>query len=610
MKQIILTLVLLLSLVLLNGYTVSGYTNSIDSPIEGAIVELYDQLPTSIWPIETAFSDETGFYSFDITDPGIYYVAAIIEGPIVQSLYYDNIYDPNLATPIQVNDDNPNPSDINFEFQLTIPQGDNSVFGTITELDETPIEFAYIELIPVRYSNPWMMSFYADSDQNGNYIFEDIPDGEYLMYVFHFSYFEYYYNGAPSLEQADIILLENGVAVEIDIVLEPFVQYTLSGYVFDAETNEPIVGAEIYAFSPGSGLGFEPLAWSDESGYYEMLLPVGMYHVMAHDIMTKDVEFYDNASTPHTATWIILDDNISGIDFQLNDDLGGNYSISGTITQISVPPEDPPKILAVAVSSDEDWEETVMADDTGGYIIPDLPSESYYVYGYSLTSVPTYYENSINFDEAVIVDLQSNVTGIDINLQTAQENGYFQCTGFVLDHLGNPVANAAVAFLDSYGNIHDYAYSNDNGEYVVPSLGGINYTALATKTFYNTDSTQLPMNGNQSWNFTLIDPNTDSEQELINTGNLLEVTSFPNPFNPQTTIRFSLPHFAEETEISIFNIKGQKVYHKMLGNLAKGSYAVSWQAQDEYNKSLSSGVYFIAISADTYFGTGKLLLLK
>jgi len=621
MKRIILTIIVLFSFMLINANMISGHTNLLDSPVEGAILELYTQQPgMGLPPIEITTSNEDGFYSFNITLPGWYFVGGLIETPIFQYMFYDNATNPQMATPIHISNMNPNHDEIDFNFQSNIPGGNNSISGLVTDNSSTPIESVQIELIPAQYSSPWWASFFCETDQNGIFSMENLPDGEYLLMGWYPTYFPYFYNGAQFWQQAEVIILENGSAIQIDIVMQSNFLYSITGHVEDALTNQPIIGAMVYVIphdghipgsnGPGGSMMMTPFAITDENGNYELILSEDDYLVMAHDTVTNCVEFYDNAATPLTATWLTLDQNISGIDFVLNENLGGDYSVSGTLSISSNNPNPPVPMLAVAVSSDEDWEETVAADSGGGYIIPDLPGGEYYVYGFSPIAIPTYFEDAINYEEAILLDIESNLNGIDIELQTAQENGYLACSGFVLDDTGEPVSNVTVAFVDPFGNVQDYAYTDALGEYEIPSLGSLNYTAIATKTFYETDEVQLPINGNQSWNFTIIDPDTYSEQQLIDTHNMLEVNSFPNPFNPQTTIRFSLPHFAEETEISIFNIKGQKVYHKMLVDLAKGSYAISWLAKDEQNKSLGSGVYFLRIHTENYTNSAKLLLLK
>jgi hypothetical protein len=330
---------------------------------------------------------------------------------------------------------------------------------------------------------------------------------------------------------------------------------------------------------------------------------------MAEDPQTKIVEFYENATTPLTALWLDVTQNLNAIDFELNDNIGGNYSVSGTL---SVGGNNNPGVpmLAVAVSSDEEWEETVAAEaTTGGYVIPDLPGGEYYVYAFSPISIPTFFEDAINYEDAVLVNVQNNVSGIDIDMLIAQETGYLNCSGFVLDDSGEPVINATVAFVDPFGNIQDFAFTDNFGAYNLPALNSLNYTAFATKVFYNSDQTQLPVNGNLTWDFILNDPNTATDEELPEMD--CDVIIYPNPFNPTTTISFSAEELSENAKIEIFNLKGQKVKSfESVSCLDNGRYTVVWQGDDNSLKPVSTGVYLLKIKTSSVQKTAKLLLLK
>ena len=89
-----------------------------------------------------------------------------------------------------------------------------------------------------------------------------------------------------------------------------------------------------------------------------------------------------------------------------------------------------------------------------------------------------------------------------------------------------------------------------------------------------------------------------------------QLTNYPNPFNPSTTINFSIPK-ESNVELSIFNIKGQKVKNLVTNNFEKGNYSVVWLGKDEAGKSVSSGVYFYKIKFDgKNESVKKCLLLK
>ena len=99
-----------------------------------------------------------------------------------------------------------------------------------------------------------------------------------------------------------------------------------------------------------------------------------------------------------------------------------------------------------------------------------------------------------------------------------------------------------------------------------------------------------------------------SELEIINHGYMLQ--SYPNPFNPETTISFSIPK-TSKIELTVYNIKGQKI--RILKNEIKsaGKHSVVWSGKDTNGNQVSSGVYFykLNINGKTEI-VKKCLLLK
>ena len=87
--------------------------------------------------------------------------------------------------------------------------------------------------------------------------------------------------------------------------------------------------------------------------------------------------------------------------------------------------------------------------------------------------------------------------------------------------------------------------------------------------------------------------------------------NYPNPFNPSTTISFSSTELTENTEIIIYNIKGQKV-KKLFSfpNRSLGTRSVVWNGKNENNKPVGSGIYFYKLKASGYSIIKKMLLLK
>ena len=86
--------------------------------------------------------------------------------------------------------------------------------------------------------------------------------------------------------------------------------------------------------------------------------------------------------------------------------------------------------------------------------------------------------------------------------------------------------------------------------------------------------------------------------------------NFPNPFNPDTTIKYDLAESADVT-LQIYNVLGQ-VVRTLVGSEAQnaGRYQIRWNGMDDRGVSVSSGVYFYQISAGKFQDVRKLMLLK
>ena len=85
--------------------------------------------------------------------------------------------------------------------------------------------------------------------------------------------------------------------------------------------------------------------------------------------------------------------------------------------------------------------------------------------------------------------------------------------------------------------------------------------------------------------------------------------NYPNPFNPETTISYSVKEAAPVT-IEVYNVKGQLV--KTLVNEAKaaGHYSIVWNGKDNNGRSAASGVYYYKMNAGKYSSTKKMIMMK
>ncbi|MCH7771440.1 MAG: T9SS type A sorting domain-containing protein, partial [Bacteroidetes bacterium] len=80
--------------------------------------------------------------------------------------------------------------------------------------------------------------------------------------------------------------------------------------------------------------------------------------------------------------------------------------------------------------------------------------------------------------------------------------------------------------------------------------------------------------------------------------------NFPNPFNPETTISFSLPQ-RERVIIKIYNLLGEEIFEFINGEFNAGDYSFKLQSD-----GLASGIYLYRMNAGEFIRTRKFILLK
>ena len=87
------------------------------------------------------------------------------------------------------------------------------------------------------------------------------------------------------------------------------------------------------------------------------------------------------------------------------------------------------------------------------------------------------------------------------------------------------------------------------------------------------------------------------------------LSNYPNPFNPSTTIFFTLPS-SGFTNLTIYNIMGQKVRELIAGTMRAGSHSITWDGTDYNGNDLAAGLYLSRLESGSMVLTGKMVLLK
>jgi len=130
---------------------------------------------------------------------------------------------------------------------------------------------------------------------------------------------------------------------------------------------------------------------------------------------------------------------------------------------------------------------------------------------------------------------------------------------------------------------------------------------------------QIPENGfveltptDTLFTFTILITDHDySEADDVVVQNTFSLHNYPNPFNPETNINYSIPEEGK-VELNIYNIKGQKVKTLVNETQVSGEHSVVWNGTNKHNKRVTSGVYFYKLEVinDSKLLINKMLLLK
>lgn len=87
------------------------------------------------------------------------------------------------------------------------------------------------------------------------------------------------------------------------------------------------------------------------------------------------------------------------------------------------------------------------------------------------------------------------------------------------------------------------------------------------------------------------------------------IHTFPNPFNPSTTIAYTLPSSGKAT-LAIYDITGRKVRELADGTMTAGTHRAVWDGMDANGAAAASGIYFARVACGNRVATTKMLLMK
>lgn len=154
----------------------------------------------------------------------------------------------------------------------------------------------------------------------------------------------------------------------------------------------------------------------------------------------------------------------------------------------------------------------------------------------------------------------------------------------------------------------------DDGEFYIGILETTNASAIGLDTSSNGYSYQrlttewTPVTTGEIMIRAIIEHGVGNDDNVTPVYTL-DANNYPNPFNPETTISYSVPN-PGPASLKVYNLKGQVVRTLVNDTLEPGEYRVVWNGKDESGQNVSSGLYFYRLTNDGKTITRKMLLAK
>lgn len=380
--------------------------------------------------------------------------------------------------------------------------------------------------------------------------------------------------------------IEDGTVIPLGIALDMGMQYINHSIMIP-------IGAVMEGFESGD---FSAFAWSNNSSIPWTIVnndhQSGSYSARSGDIndngsttlqltldvgMDSEIKFYRKVSS---------ENNYDFLKFYIDDAEQGSWSGTRAWEQVSYPVSAGArtfkwtfiKDVSQASGSDAGWIDDIIFPLSGS------------------GDIAMFYttDESISFPE---VPANSTVSQNLVlrNLGTAELSGLLSIpVEFDLSSSGQALPD-------------DYYYSVEPG---ASSIFSITYVAGATVPTINAE---ILITSNDPDLPTLSIPLTLTPA-VSNSDNLNPMVTalkgnFPNPFNPTTSIRFSLKD-AGRVRVQIYNLKGQLVKNLIDSELKSGNHQLVWDGRDERGSGVASGIYFYRMESGSFNATNKMMLMK
>ncbi|MFQ6093453.1 MAG: choice-of-anchor D domain-containing protein, partial [bacterium] len=390
-----------------------------------------------------------------------------------------------------------------------------------------------------------------------SHTFENVPVGQssdWILTVFNV--------GTGDLEVKDVVSNSSDFRVDITafsvvpnlsrdvtVTFTPSTEGLISGQltIYSNDPDEPTVGVMV------SGAGLVP------------------------DIEIPTSFDFGEVGTDSSAEWTLLIENVGGADLIVNDVRSDNAAF--TVTS-------PPLPLTIGPGSSQSVPVTF------------APSDSE-IYNGKLT---------ITSNDPDEPKLYISLTGIGIPPVSVQLNSFV-----ALAHEGVVLLRWTVGAAKGCMGFHVYRSSSMDGVYerltrsLIPVVSGAHtYRDGSTsgQGFYYYRLGAVDLTGREEY----VGVASVKVAGLV-PGDFGLAHNYPNPFNPETRIAYTLPEGGRVT-LAVYNTLGQKVKRLVDGSQSSGRYAVLWDGRDDLGQDVPSGIYIAVLRSGTFTDRKKMVLLK
>jgi hypothetical protein len=174
--------------------------------------------------------------------------------------------------------------------------------------------------------------------------------------------------------------------------------------------------------------------------------------------------------------------------------------------------------------------------------------------------------------------------------------------------------------LDGSGNhvwshkldLYNLGMKNDKPYAIAAAVDSQGDAAFAGAFTESIDCGGGDLDASEGWDSFIVEYGALATGVTATTPRPLGLRAFPNPFNPQTTIAFTLNGNAR-VRLTVHDVRGRVVRTLADGDMAAGEHALQWDGRDDAGRTVASGVYFARCqhrSWGTAVETRRLVLLK